>query len=148
MLSAVDTNIISALWSKEPTARQMVALLTQAREAGGLVICAPVHAELQAHPEAGRSFVERFLDDTGIQVAFALSEAVWREAGEAYAAYAERRRNATGGQAKRLLVDFVVGAHALLEADQLLTLDAERYQTAFPDLKVVASPRSSGTASR
>lgn len=137
MLSAVDTNGLSALWSKEPTASRMAELLRQAHEAGGLVICAQVHAELHAHPRADRAFVRRFLDQTGIRVDFGPSEAVWLKAGEAYAAYTERRRESGGSQTKRLLVDFIVGAHALLETDQLLTLDAHRYETAFPDLRLV-----------
>jgi predicted nucleic acid-binding protein len=35
------------------------------------------------------------------------------------------------------LVDFIVGAHAILKADRLLTLDAARYQVAFPKLVTV-----------
>lgn len=140
MLSAIDTNVISALWSKEPTAHRMAAWLNQAREAGGLVVSAPVYAELQAHPTADKAFIERFLKDTGIQVDFTLSENVWHKAGEAFAAYAARRRTSSGGEPKRLLVDFLVGAHALHEANRLLTLDADRYQTAFPGLALADSP--------
>lgn len=142
MLSAIDTNVISALWSNEPTAQRMAALLQLAHEVGGLVICAPVFAELQAYPGATLPFIERFLSDTDIRVDFTLSEAVWRQASTAFATYAQRRRNAEGGQAKRLLVDFIVGAHALLEADQLLTLDPDRYHKDFPKLTFIASPEA------
>jgi len=140
MLSAIDTNVISALWSQEPAASRMAALLQSAREASGLVIAAPVFAELQAYPGATLPFIERFLNDTGIRVDFALSEGVWRQAGEAFAGYAQRRREAGGGQAKRLLVDFLVGAHAQAEADQLLTLDPDRYRLDFSKLRLVTSP--------
>lgn len=68
---------------------------------------------------------------------FLLDEAVWHEAGAAYAAYAARRRRSKEGEPKRLLVDFVVGAHALLKADRLLTLDAGRYRSAFPRLVIM-----------
>ncbi|MEX2535542.1 MAG: PIN domain-containing protein [Trueperaceae bacterium] len=137
MLSAIDTNVISALWSREPKARKLALLLGRAREEGGLVVCAPVHAQLFAHPTATPAFIEQFLVDTGIDVDFQLSEAVWRGAGEAFASYAERRRDSGGGQPKRLLVDFLVGAHALFKADRLLTLDPARYQTAYPALTLV-----------
>lgn len=137
MLSAVDTNVISALWSKEPAATGMMELLLSARQKGGLVVCAPVYAELLAYPGATRGFVDTFLKDTDIDVHVDLSLEVWALAGEAFSAYAERRRKDRAGQPKRLLVDFVVGAHALLMTDQLLTLDANRYRTAYPKLSLM-----------
>ena len=137
MLTAVDTNIISALWSKEPAATGMKELLFSARQEGGLVVCAPVYAELLAYPGVTRDFVGTFLKDTDIDVHVDLSLEVWTLAGEAFSAYAERRRKDRVGQPKRLLVDFVVGAHALLMADRLLTLDANRYRTAYPELRLM-----------
>ncbi len=139
MLSAVDTNVISALWSKEPTASEVKELLFAARQTGGLVVCGPVFAELLAYPGATRAFVETFLQDTQIEVHTGLSFQVWARAGEAFSAYAERRRIDRTGQLKRLLVDFVVGAHALLMADQLLTLDVNRHRTAYPGLNLITS---------
>ncbi len=82
-------------------------------------------------------FVDTFLEDTQIEVQVDLSRQVWARAGEAFGAYAERRRKDRAGQPKRLLVDFVVGAHALDSADCLSTLDVGRYRTAFPKLKLV-----------
>lgn len=137
MLTAVDTNVISALWSREPAAAGMKELLLSARQEGGLVVCAPVYAELLAYPGATRGFVDTFLKDTDMDVHVDLSLAVWTRAGEAFSAYAERRRKDRAGHPKRLLVDFVVGAHALLTADRLLTLDANRYRTAYPELELV-----------
>lgn len=138
MQSAVDTNVISALWSGERAATGMQNLLVEARRAGGLVICGPVYAELLAYPGATKAFVDGFLEATQIAAEFSLSRAVWEEAGAAFSAYAERRREGRAGQPKRLLADFVVGAHALLLADRLLTLDPKRYRTAYPELKLVS----------
>jgi predicted nucleic acid-binding protein len=137
VLTAVDTNVISALWSKEPAATGMKELLFAARQEGGLVVCAPVYAELLAYPGATRGFVNAFLQDTDIDAHVNLSLEIWARAGEAFSAYAERRRKDKAGHPKRLLVDFVVGAHALLMADRLLTLDANRYRTAFPGLALM-----------
>jgi len=134
MRTAIDTNVISALWSGEPASQGMAALLGRAKNEGGLVICAPVYVELLAYPKATRTFLEQFLAATHIVTDFLLDEAVWQEAGAAYAAYAHRRRQSKDGSSKRLLVDFLVGAHALLRADRLLTLDAPRYRGAFPTL--------------
>ena len=102
-----------------------------------MVICAPVYVELLAYPKATKTFLEQFLTTTHIITDFLLDEAVWQEAGAAYATYAQRRRQSKDGPSKRLLVDFIVGAHAILKADRLLTLDATRYRAAFPKLVTV-----------
>lgn len=136
MRSAVDTNVISALWSSEATAGRMAALLGQARSEGGLVICAPVYAELLAHPKAKAGFVDGFLARTDVLVDFDLDEAIWREAGRCFATYARRRREG-GAEPKRLLVDFIVGAHAARRTDRLLTLDPARYARDFPRLSLL-----------
>lgn len=136
MRTAIDTNVLSALWSREPLASQMATLLGQVKNEGGLVIGAPVYAELVAHPKATVGFIDEFLTKTHIVVDFDLDEPVWREAGRSFAAYAQRRRRSKGGSAKRLLVDFLVWAHAQLRAHRLFTLDASRYTKAFPRLQI------------
>jgi len=138
MRTAVDTNVISALWSAEPSSSQVLALLDNAAEAGGLVICAPVYAELLAHPRTNVSFVDNFMKETGIAIDFDFGEQVWREVSLRFAKYAARRPASRGGSAKRLLADFMVGAHALIRADRLLTLDASRYAKDFPELKQIS----------
>src|SRR5579872_6051453 len=137
MRTAIDTNVLSALWSGEPLAKLVSDELNQAAAAGGLVICAAVYAELLAHPKAKHDFVDRFLSSTGISIDFDLGEPVWREASARFAKYATRRRASRGGRAKRLLADFIVGAHALLRADRLLTLDSSQYFRDFPDLEQI-----------
>ena len=88
-----------------------------------------------AHPKASVAFVDDFLNETGIAIDFDLGEPVWREASVRFAKYAARRRASRGGSVKRLVADFIVGAHALLRADRLLTLDTSRYAKDFPELK-------------
>ncbi len=136
MRTAVDTSVLSALWSSEPSAARMVDFLGESRRLGGLVICGAVYAELLAHPKATAEFVDEFLASTGIVVEFNTDEAMWREATTGFAGYARRRRRSAGTQPKRLLVDFLVGAHALARADRLLTLDPSRYSKDFPSLVV------------
>ena len=137
MRTALDTNVLSALWSGEPLASRVASKLAEAHARGGLVVCAPVYAELLAHPSATQTFVDEFLADTGIALDFDLGEDIWRQAGKGFAIYAQRRRGSAGGSQKRLLVDFVVVAHALLSADRLMTLDASRYTKDFPRLMIV-----------
>ena len=136
MRTALDTNVLSALWSSEPVASRVAAQLAQAHGEGGLVVCAPVYAELLAHPSATDRFVDEFLAETGIAVDFELGEGVSRLAAKSFAQYARRRRRSQGDSPKRLLVDFIVAAHASLRADRLLTLDADRYHRDFPRLRL------------
>jgi len=137
MRTALDTNILSALWSGEPVSSRVSRALVEARADGGLVVCAPVFVELMAHPAVTEHFVDGFLRDTGITVDFDIEEATWREAAKRFAAYAQRRRRSGGDSPKRLLVDFVIAAHALLHADRLMTLDAKRYSQDFPKLRIL-----------
>jgi len=96
-----------------------------------------VYAELLAHPKVTESSVNGFLSETGITVDFAIEELAWVEAGRRFAHYAGRRRKEGHGHPKRLLADFLVGSHALLQADRLMSLDATRYKYYFPELKLV-----------
>ena len=137
MRTAIDTNVISALWSAEPLSRTLSESLGEAADAGGLVICAPVYAELHAHPKAKAGFIDDFLASTSITIDFELGEAVWREASLRFAKYAARRRRSRGGSVKRLLADFIIGAHALVRADRLMTLDTSRYTKDFPELEQI-----------
>jgi predicted nucleic acid-binding protein len=36
-----------------------------------------------------------------------------------------------------LLVDFIIGSHALANADRFMTLDPRRYARDFPELKLI-----------
>jgi predicted nucleic acid-binding protein len=56
---------------------------------------------------------------------------------ETFAAYAIRRRSGGGGSQGRLLPDFVIATHALLQADRLMTRDANRYSQDFPKLRLI-----------
>jgi len=135
--TALDTDVLSALWSGEASARGLESTLFKVRSEGGLVVCAPVYCELLAYPSATQRFVREFLDETNIIVDFLLDEEIWQRAANAFVAYAQRRRRSKGGSPKRMLVDFVVAAHALLRADRLMTLDASRYQPDFPRLRII-----------
>lgn len=137
MKTALDSNILSSLWSNEPSAARVHAELKTARAHGSLVICPPVFVELMAHPLVSPGFVDNFMAETRIAVEFVLDESVWRKAAERYSAYAQRRRQSGGDSPKRLLADFVIAAHALLQADRLFTLDSSRYYRDFPELRLV-----------
>jgi hypothetical protein len=137
MRTALDTNLLSLLWSAHPDAAAITTRLAQVRGEGGLVVSSPVFVELSAHPKINAQFVETFLAEMGITVDFDLGEDVWRLAAASFSSYAIRRRRSRGGLAKRLLVDFVVASHAVLKADRLMTRDARRYRRDFPNLRLI-----------
>lgn len=137
MRTAIDTNVLSALWSKEPSASDIARNLGNAKAEGGLVVSGPVYAELLAYPKATESFVNDFLADTGITVDFEFQQPVWVEAGRRFARYAKRRRRSERHGPKRLLADFIIGSHAMVHADRFMTLDPKRYTRDFPELRLV-----------
>jgi len=135
MTTAIDTNVIIALWDKDATLSLAAQnALQTAFNRGTLVAAAPVFAELIAAPGRSEVFVGSFFDETGIRVDWELSEQVWRLAGRTFQAYAERRRKQRDRGARRILADFIIGAHALVNRFRLLTLDERLYRAAFPEL--------------
>jgi predicted nucleic acid-binding protein len=137
MRTALDTNILSPLWTGTPAAAAIADQLSKARAEGALVVSAPVFVELSAIAGLNAQRVRKTLGEMAIAIDFDLEERVWLSAAEGFAAYAVRRRNSGGGSPKRLLIDFLVAAHALLQADRLMTLDASRYGQDFPNLRLI-----------
>jgi predicted nucleic acid-binding protein len=135
--TAIDANIISSIWSNEPTAEKVVEQLGKAKQEGVLLISTFAFAELLAYPNVTLGDVRTFLDATGVVIDYRIEERVWTEAGLRYARYAARRRKATGEGPRRILADFLIGAHALVQAERLLTLDPRRYTQDFPELRLL-----------
>jgi predicted nucleic acid-binding protein len=135
--TAIDTNVVSAMWSNEAAAPRVSQRLGEAKNQGALLIAPVVYAELLAYPKVTESFLNDFLSDTGITVDFQMQTAVWLEAGRRFALYAGRRRQSGLEESKRLLADFLIGSHALIQADRLVSLDATPYQRYFPELKLI-----------
>jgi hypothetical protein len=135
MTTAVDTNVVIALWDKDAaTSLAAQNALDAAFHRGILIAAAPVFAELIAAPGRSEAFVGSFFEQTGIGVDWELTEQIWRLAGRAFQAYAERRRKQRDAGARRILADFIIGAHAAANGCRLLTLDDRLYRSAFPSL--------------
>jgi hypothetical protein len=137
MRTALDTNILSTIWTGAPSAATIAAQLSKVHAEGALVVSAPVVVELSAIPSLNVQLVRKALAEMAIAIDFDLEQDVWLLAAERFAAYAIRRRRSGGDSPKRLLADFVIAAHALLKADRLMTLDAKRYSQDFPKLRIV-----------
>jgi len=138
MISAIDTNVLVALWDRDDTLNSAAETALEAAFARGtLVISGAVFAELLAFLGRTETFLNQFLKDTGIAVEWSTDESIWRTAGKSFQKYANRRRKQRAGQPRRILADFLIGAHALENGYSLLTLDDGIYRAAFPKLHIV-----------
>ena len=132
MTTAIDSNVIIALWDRDLTMSSATqTALEAAFHRGGLVIAAPVFAALLAAPGRTEAFVESFLKDIAIAADWDQDEMVWRAAGRALQRYAERRRKQHESGTRWILADFMTGAHAETRGHRLLTRDERVYRAAF-----------------
>jgi predicted nucleic acid-binding protein len=139
MTTSIDSNIIVALWwQSDPLNGIAAKMLDQARRQGKLVVSAPVYLELMGDPSRVEADLNEFLRDTGILIDWTLDEWAWREAGRAYQGYVQRRRSSGGTLPRRILTDFLIGAHAAVRGYTLLTFDQRLYAAAFPTLTIVS----------
>lgn len=68
MTTAIDTNVVIALWDKDPAlSLASQTALEAAFRRGSLVVAAAVFAELLAAPGRTETFVSSFFDDTGFR---------------------------------------------------------------------------------
>ena len=134
MISAVDTNILLDLARPNlDFVDNAVGLLEQGTLEGGLIVCPIVHAELAAQFPTIESLTH-FLAKLQISPDPLSKETTW-EAGQGWLRYRK-----AGGKRKRIISDFLIGAHAKNQAGQLLTRDRGFYRTYFPQLRIIASP--------
>jgi predicted nucleic acid-binding protein len=138
--TSLDTNIVSGLLATTPQTATIAAHLGLCSQQGFLVISAPVYAESLAHPNLQSGFLKNFLAQTGIRTDFTLSESTWHEAGLRFAQYAIRRRNSSGRSPRRLMADFLIGAHTLERCDRLMTYDTSFYEQNFPEISLYPLP--------
>lgn len=139
MMTSVDSNIIVALWWQADPLNSIAAkLLSQAHRQGRLFVSAPVYAELMGDPKRTETGLDQFFRETGISIDWTLEEFIWREAGRASRGYFQRRRSSGGQLPRRILTDFLIGAHALVRGYSLLTFDQRLYAAAFPTLPIIS----------
>lgn len=137
MTCCIDTNVLSALLAAEPTAPAISVTLNTLRTAGPLIIHGSVYAELLAAPGNKPSHLDLFLGRATLRVDWDTTETIWQITGRAYSAYARRRAKSGGGPPRRILADFLIGAHALSLGASLITLDDTHYRQAYPTLPLV-----------
>lgn len=154
MIAAVDTNILlDMLIPDEEFVHESKALLDRYNEQGRLVICEAVFAELSSQ-FSSEVELDKFFSQTGIRL-LRSDEKVLALAGKAWREYSSRRPNSVlcsscGSPVvascskcrtrlrprQHIISDFLIGAHALLHADLLLTRDRGIYRSYFKELEI------------
>ena len=131
MITAVDTSAILAIFKQEPRAEAWLLLLAAAARSGPLVISEVVFAELAAFFVRAKDLTYR-LDSLAIEL-LPSSKTTLFEAGQVFSSYRQ-----AGGVRTTMVPDFLIGAHALTQAQQLASADRGYLQKHFSGLKVVS----------
>jgi predicted nucleic acid-binding protein len=158
MITAVDTNIIlDVLIPGEPFGASSKELLDRHLSKGKLILCEVVFAELAARFPAEEELAS-FLADTRMNLVYSNEKSLYM-AGSKWAEYTRKSAKnqfscgkcghvfeSTCPQCKanltkrlHVLADFLIGAHALVQADCILSRDLGMYRTYFSDLTVIDS---------
>lgn len=133
---AVDTSVLVDYIADGPAAQAAEDALRMALSAGPVVVCEIVVSEVVAllgHSDV----VMETLEAIGISfLPMELRSAL--RAAEMHRRFQERqRRGAESAPVRRTVPDFLIGAHALLQCQGLITRDAAFYRNYFKGLKVI-----------
>lgn len=134
MITAVDTSVLIAIYKGESSGSAWLDVLESCRRRGELRICDIVAAELFALVLDDAEFTE-IIESLGLNYDPVGSKAA-KLAGRLFNDY--RRR---GGPRRHLIPDFLIGAHAMAQADQLAAVD-RGYLKSFFDQLTVTTPAS------
>lgn len=128
MTTAVDTNVLLDIFLADPKfGQKSKQALRQAIQVGSVIACEVVWAEVSGQfPTA----IQATAALTRLGISFSpLNLAAAEKSGDAWQAYRAR-----GGSRQRVVSDFMIGAHALIQADRLLTRDSGYFRTYYSDL--------------
>jgi hypothetical protein len=133
---AIDSSVLIDLLAGDSLAAEGAeASLRECLSAGPVAVCDVVLAEVTTALRDGAE-VLGVLEDMGLSFHATEAKAAVR-AGEMQRRYRQR-----GGKRQRTVPDFLVGAHALLQCNALITRDAGFFRDYFKGLKVIV-PKAS-----
>lgn len=134
MRTAVDASVLWCLINQEADSAAWKAALERASYEGELVISPTAFAEMSPAYSSPEDVLED-LQRLNISYDPIRPAAAWK-AGQVFKSY---RR--AGGPRATLLPDFLIAAHALVQADRLAATDRGYLRTYFPTLKLLSPVR-------
>ena len=130
MRTALDSSVVIQLQRRQPGWEKWRDTLTRAAAEGPLLICAVVFAECSSGFPSAEIALREF---ESIQVHFdPISPASAYLAGQTFLRY---RRD--GGPRQHLIPDFLIAAHATVQADRLAAIDRGYLRRYFPNLPLL-----------
>lgn len=127
---AVDSAVLVELLSNAEQADAAESTLREALGRGPVVVCDVVVAEVCSSLRDGDQALQA-LEEMGISYSAVEQRAAVR-AGEM-----QRRYRSRGDGRQRNATDFIVGAHALLQCEALITKDAAFFRDYFKGLRII-----------
>lgn len=128
---AVDSSVLLDVISNDKKfAEASAAALSAAAEIDDVIICDAVMAEICAYTNPMETALEA-MAEFGIRFVPVNEQAAMR-AGVMYRRFRQR-----GGGRERLVADFLIGSHAMLQAGTLITRDAGFHRDYFKGLKII-----------
>ena len=128
---AVDSSVLLGVLVGDPrfgdASTQAVA---DALALGEVVVCDAVVAEVQTMLDTRETAMDALVE-FGIRYEPTTLPAAVR------AGHMQRRFRDRGGRRERVVADFLIGAHAMMQCDALITRDAGFYRDYFKGLKLV-----------
>ena len=128
MITAVDTSVLLDVFlADDRYGEQSKERLRAAYDSGAIIICDIVYAEL-VPAFRDRAVLDRALQEINATTS-PLDTAIAYDAGARWMRYRQ-----AGGPRKRIITDFLIGAHAVAVAQTFLTRDRGFFSTYFPEL--------------
>lgn len=128
---ALDSSVLIDVMIADPDfAASSELCIGEALATDHVVVCDAVVAEVQAMLDTTVDLMD-VLSSLGIRFEATAEKAAVR------AGHMNRRFRSRGGKRQRVVADFLIGAHALLQCDALITRDAGFFRDYFKGLKII-----------